>query len=121
MKYFYIGICWFFIVLILLLLPSEHLYHNNNLGKINFDKLVHIFIFALLALLFLFYKKSAPTSTHKTIVIFVILYGIFLEIIQYSFPQLHRSFDWLDILADATGTLLAYFIFNLKNKKNVSL
>ena len=85
--------------------------------KLPIDKLIHICLFGSLALSILVYFQYSTNSSLKTIrakalaLIFCILYGIGLEYYQKYFVPT-RSFDVVDMLADALGALLALPFFN---------
>ena len=91
----------------------------NTPTKINFvniDKLYHTIAYFTLTFswLIVFYKK--PNKKYL-IVICCILFGIVIEILQ-SKMTVHRTGDYLDILANSSGVILALLIFNLIFKKN---
>ena len=91
----------------------------NTPTKINFvniDKLYHTIAYFTLTFswLIVFYKK--PNKKYL-IVICCILFGIVIEILQ-SKITVHRTGDYLDILANSSGVILALLIFNLIFKKN---
>ena len=73
-----------------------------------FDKGIHVGLFFGLALVWLW------RYPHKIslITILGIGYGIFLELYQEVMP-INRSFDWWDILADVTGSILGWALFML--------
>ncbi len=69
------------------------------------DKLKHAFAFFIFFLLYsLFFNLNK-----KKIFLIGFIFGIFIEFIQYFIP--YRSCDMKDVIADATGLLIAYFIF----------
>jgi VanZ family protein len=78
------------------------------------DKLVHIFLFYVLAffiLHFLIRKRTQPSLHLLLAVCFVTLYGIALEYVQL---YTGRDFDVWDMVADAVGAFGALAI--IKNK-----
>jgi VanZ family protein len=116
-KKFVPGIIWFIVVVILTTMPAKDIPQSELFFK-NFDKLVHIGIFGLLALLFCwpFYKTSV--STKKKIRYFIIIalltsaFGYSIELIQRYWAE-GRGYDLMDWLADSMGALAA-FIFSRK-------
>jgi VanZ family protein len=108
------------IILAFLILTTPIDISNQTLHWFHYlliDKLIHICLFGSLALSIFLYFQDSTNSSLKTIrakavaLIFCILYGIGLEYYQkYFVPS--RSFDVVDILADAMGALLALPIFN---------
>jgi VanZ family protein len=70
----------------------------------NFDKLVHFFLFALLAGLVLKAQKKVTIYNCLSIAALTLGYGIAMEYVQkYWVP--HRSFDMMDIWADGLGAM----------------
>jgi hypothetical protein len=112
------GIAWFFIVLILICLPGRDFPSTNLFDKLNFDKWIHMGIFGLLALLFMW--PVALSSMHKKnklqyflyIAIATCAWGLATEFIQ-RYLVTGRSFDLLDWAADSLGALVA-FIYCVK-------
>lgn len=93
---------------------------GNNLPNapfLNFDKLVHVGIFAVLAIawMFPFYKeKSLPYLAYTSLAL--IVYGVIIELVQHNFIY-GRSGDFWDALADAFGVVISFVFFILLKKK----
>jgi len=122
-KQLYPGIAWFFVILILISIPGYDLPKIDNwLIEINYDKLIHTFLFAVLAYLFMRpVMRSALAGREKwnwliRITLAAILYGITTEYIQKFFIP-GRSFNLTDWLADALGGIFLYAWFALRFKK----
>lgn len=104
---------FFLVATFLLILPGSAFPTETWLSKIQFDKIVHIGMFAVLVWLFCraFYQKKWSSSRLGGIFMYVaiaaILYGIVMEIVQKDFIP-NRSFDMLDIVADTAGALVGY-------------
>lgn len=120
LKKFYPGIAWFFLVLILVCIPGYDLPKVDNwLIEINFDKFIHVGIFAVLAWLFMIpVVKSAMPVKEKwnwliKITIATVLWGITTEIIQKFFIP-GRSFTLADWLADGLGAIVALLYFKFR-------
>ena len=79
------------------------------------DKVYHIIAYFTLTICWLlsFYKKS---NLKYRIVVFCILFGIIIEILQQSLTS-YRTGDYKDVLANITGIVLGLFVFNLILKK----
>ncbi len=112
-KKFIPGIAWFFLILILICIPAYDLPKVDKwLIEINFDKLIHVGLFAVLAYLFMNpIAKSALSKREKwhyfiKIAIAVALWGLVTELIQKFFIP-SRSFILSDWLADALGGFIA--------------
>lgn len=100
------------IVLILCVIPGQDI---PEVGIVNFDKLVHTALFALLTFLFAkgFYRQTSIffLKQHFIIVPAVLcsLYGGLLEILQAT-VCINRAGDWLDFLFDTLGALVAAIV-----------
>lgn len=112
---FYPGIAWFFLVLTAVCIPGYDLPKVDQwLIEINFDKLIHVGLFAVLAYLFMhpLIKSSLPQSGKRNylikIAIATIIWGITTEFIQKFFVP-GRSFTLGDWLADGLGGIMALF------------
>ena len=119
-KKFIPGIAWFFLVLFLMCLPgNEFPKHIEWLEKIHFDKFVHIGLFGILALLWMWpYVKSNIDSKEKLQTIFKIalavsVWGLTIEFIQKFFIPF-RSFDLWDWAADTVGAFIAWLYMKKK-------
>jgi len=107
------GILFFLFSLFLLTLPGDAI---PSIGWFNFpqrDKLIHYCLFFLLCSLFAIpikYKTNTKQSGLiwlSVICLMGIGYGIAIEFVQkWWIPN--RSFEALDILADATGVVAAF-------------
>lgn len=81
---------------------------------INYDKLIHVGVFAVLAFLFMYPVSKSDLDTKVKwqymikIAIATILWGITTELIQKFFIP-SRSFSLSDWLADGIGGILALF------------
>lgn len=123
-KKFIPGIAWFFLVLILICIPGYDLPKVDNwLIEINYDKLIHTGLFAILAYLFMLpVIKSQLTIKQKNnwlikITLASIVWGITTEFIQKFFIP-GRSFDLSDWAADGLGGVAAFLYFRFWYKKN---
>lgn len=99
----FIAVSYTLVLFILVSLPSKNI---SDLATIN-DKIAHLGTFTVLAIVWLWAKKALQ-------VVFwgCILFGIFIEFWQGVLPEsFHRSFDWLDALADGIGTAIGLGVF----------
>ncbi|NCW11949.1 MAG: hypothetical protein EBV82_02080 [Chitinophagia bacterium] len=105
------------LVFILLSLPGDNFSsHAKLFGAFPIDKLVHIILFATLAMSFFVHFEGSTKAYLKTVrakalvLIFCIVYGIGMEYYQkYFVPS--RGFEVADMLADAVGAIIALPIF----------
>lgn len=111
----------FVLIFILLSMPGSDIQGKSWISFILHlpyaDKVIHVGLFGSLALSLFFYFEQysnisfRSTRTKALSLILCILYGIGMEFYQkYFVPS--RSFDVVDMLADAIGALLALPFFN---------
>ncbi len=111
-KKFIPGIAWFFIVLVLMVLPGNELPETDWLHINYFDKIMHVGVFAFLVFLFCwpFYKSGVSKAERKRyfikIALSVSIWGLTTELIQ-KYIVIGRSFDLMDWTADSIGALIA--------------
>lgn len=77
----------------------------------NLDKIVHAFLFGILAFLWVFFLHHRGLKAWIPIFLLATLYGAGMEFYQENFTS--REFEWYDILADAVGA----FAGSLAGKK----
>lgn len=93
---------WALLIIYLCLMPQSQLPHWSIPGL---DKFVHIILFALfMFFLSLVFKNKA--YQYSIAFLSTLALGLAIEAAQQSLPQLHRSFEWADIGADALGALM---------------
>jgi VanZ family protein len=107
------GIAWFFLVLVLVCIPGYDLPKVDNwLIEINFDKFIHVGLFAVLAYLFILPLTKTTLSAKEKwhygikIAIATAVWGLTTELIQKFFIP-GRSFNLTDWAADGFGGLIA--------------
>jgi VanZ family protein len=107
-RYLWPSIVWSITVVILTLIPGEEL---PNVPVVGIDKLVHVFIFALMMTLTAFglHKSSLRQSLKNRALIsfaYSFIFGIIIELIQPFVPG--RSFSYFDIVANMIGVAIGY-------------
>ena len=109
------------ILLFLCLAPSNTF---PEVGIINFDKFVHLFIYYIQAFLYIaaFYRID-PDNKFKYLFIPVIInlcIGGLTEILQSLIVIINRKGDWIDFIFNSTGILLAVITYKplAKSKLN---
>ncbi len=104
----FFPILWLIISTILLTIPGSAFPQENWLGKIWFDKWVHIGMFAIMVWLgcWATHKKYPDVRKLRTVFMWIglasLLYGIGMEFVQ-KYCIINRSFDEGDIVADTIG------------------
>lgn len=87
-------------------MPSKNIPTDVN------DKTAHVLAFAVFAVVWL-----AVRTDYFRVILTGILFGIFIEVWQGSLPEsFHRSFEFLDMVADGVGTLLGCVFVALVNR-----
>lgn len=81
----------------------------------NIDKAYHSIAYFTLAIAWLFTFYQKPNKKYL-IVICCIVFGIIIEVLQSNLT-VYRTGDYLDVLANSLGVLLALTVFNLFLKK----
>lgn len=123
LKKFIPGIAWFFLILIAICIPGYDLPEVDKwLIEINFDKLIHIGLFAVLAYLFMLpvVRSGLPVKEKWQwlikITIAAVIWGITTELIQKFFIP-GRSFNLSDWAADGLGGICSLIYFKVRRKK----
>jgi VanZ family protein len=111
-----VAITWLIIMCILFFLPGSALPKAEWLDKINFDKIVHIGLFAVLIFLWRSSFNWKLKNYNLLLLCSAFLYGLMVEFIQlYWIPN--RSFDLYDVAADMAGSILGLLIWIKLYKK----
>lgn len=107
------GIVWFILILVLICLPSSKLPEADDwMIRINYDKLIHVAMFAVLAYLFMHPIIQSDLANKLKwhyivkLAIATIIWGLVTELIQRFFIP-SRSFNLSDWLADGIGGIAA--------------
>ena len=78
------------------------------------DKIFHFSAYFVLSFLWIWYvfkavKNARFISIKKIVSLLVIIFGIFIEVLQESLTS-YRTFDYWDILANSAGVMVAYWV-----------
>src|SRR6478609_10403519 len=115
LKSFWPGVLWFLLSCVAFFLPGAALPDNDWFGKIELDKIIHIGLFAVMILLWCLPLFQRPAFTSRIPSLLIIIpsaffgYSILVEFIQHFFIP-GRSFDLMDILADALGCVVGFVL-----------
>jgi VanZ family protein len=117
LKRFWPALLLLLIVTVLLCLPASTLPKTGGewFSKYYVDKIIHAIMFATLVYMFCRpvqlkgFLTNIITKIYFLITILFVVYGLIMELIQKWFI-VGRSFEGLDILADAVGAFIGYFI-----------
>lgn len=101
-----------------ILLLSLYRMPSTGINFTHIDKGYHSLAYFVLTLswLFTFYKKP---QKRYLIVFGCIILGIIIEVLQHALT-IYRTGDYLDVIANSIGALLALFVFNLFLKKRIN-
>ncbi len=93
----------------IILLTYGSLFNIKDVVEINFkfhDKLIHFVAYALLCLVvYVIFKIYGFKSSLSTAVLFSIIYGTVIEILQMTLTS-YRAFDFYDIAANTAGIFI---------------
>ena len=111
-----VAVSWFIIMCVLFFLPGSALPAEHGwMVLIRIDKLVHMFLFAILFLEWRFAFNSRLKFYTFWLLFAVVTYGLAVELIQkYWIPS--RTFDLYDLLADTIGALAGWLIYRYIKK-----
>lgn len=110
-----IGIIAWTISLILFSLPGSAFPSSGWMQLIQFDKIIHIGLFACLFIAWTYpsSNKKETTITYLMIWTLLIVYGILVEFMQDNWI-VNRSFELMDWVADIIGTSLGWIFMHIK-------
>ena len=98
--------------MVICLMPGRHI---PRITIPHFDKIVHTSIYMILAVLTYYgwSMQNGFNSLHQNplvkIIILLSLYGLTIEVMQETLTM-DRHFEWLDELANATGSVIGAFL-----------
>lgn len=117
------GIAWFFLTLIAISIPGKELPKFGAwFEQISFDKLIHTFLFGMLAALWMLpVALSTVSIQHKIhwfikVTIATAIWGLAAELTQKYFIPM-RSYDVVDLVANTLGAVIAFVYFKAKFAK----
>jgi len=113
-NYLYLAVIWAVLIAVLSLLSLNSISKEINISSN--DKFFHFVFYAILTVLLLLYKRK--TKYNLLIILFVIIYGIIIEILQ-ALLTTNREADIYDAIANSLGAITGLvFLRIVKNKKN---
>lgn len=106
-------ILWLLLIFILLTLPAKD-FDGIDMKIPYEDKFIHMGLFGGLVFFFGLAYRKLPFTFSKTKLIFMVLiaisYGVIMEFVQKYCTNHSRSFSYDDMLADAVGAVIGYFL-----------
>lgn len=113
-NYLYLAVIWAVLIAVLSLVSLNSISKEINISSN--DKFFHFVFYAILTVLLLLYKRK--TKYNLLIILFVIIYGIIIEILQ-ALLTTNREADIYDAIANSLGAITGLvFLRIVKNKKN---
>ena len=113
-NYLYLAVIWAVLIAVLSLVSLNSISKEINISSN--DKFFHFVFYAILTVLLLLYKRK--TKYNLLIILFVIIYGIIIEILQ-ALLTTNREADIYDAIANSLGAIIGLvFLRIVKNKKN---
>lgn len=111
------ALIWLLLVTVLLCLPGKTLPDTGGdwFGRLYMDKWIHIFLFTVLVFLSCraipheYEPFGAFILQYAIMAVLGVLYGILIEFVQLWLIG-GRGFEGYDILADAAGCALGYYL-----------
>jgi VanZ family protein len=122
LKTYKLAYIWAIIVTCLCGTNGNNLPHFEFSSLLRIDKIAHLFLFGTETYLIAIASKKSTVSKSNFRIIFLAfvigaVFGGIIEILQATvFPN--RSFDYMDMIANTIGCLLAWFILNRRFKSN---
>ncbi|MBK7095547.1 MAG: VanZ family protein [Saprospiraceae bacterium] len=107
------------LIITLSIIPQPEIETKSILLFEGSDKIIHLLMYAVLMFVWI---KSKIFFSNQLIrnnwlfsgLLYCLGLGLILEILQYC-TSFGRSLDFFDIIANATGSLLVFIIFKIKN------
>ncbi len=114
------GIVWAIMILVLMTMSGNSFPKFDLINILSLDKFVHTFVFFILQLLLCygFYKQKNKLKRFPILIssIITFTYGIGTEIVQAVF-SLNRKGDYLDVIANSIGIIIAILLCKFLLKK----
>ncbi len=117
------AIAWALIILLLCGMNGAHFPKFNIASFIRIDKIAHMVLFGFFTYLIAIASQKAFVNSTSFKLIFPAFfigtfYGILIEVMQATI-FINRSYDYLDMLANTLGCLIAWVVLHFKLKKQV--
>jgi VanZ family protein len=116
---------WALFILVICGIPGHDLPEVRFLDWLKPDKVIHLFVYAILSYLLIngLMKQDASTflkNNSKTwAVVLSICYGILIEVLQ-KYVFIDRSGEVFDAMANAAGVFIGLWFFNMRKRKFAS-
>lgn len=122
-KYYFPAVIWFVFILFATLSSTSTLEVLNWQNVFSYDKPIHMLLFGTQAYLVIrgANKNALPITSRLNLLVCLLtaLFGASIEYLQIILTS-SRSFDYFDMIANAIGALIAYFVIKRKFIKKVA-
>ncbi len=112
----WLAVGWFLLTTLLLAMPGNALPKTNLVNIPNFDKIVHVGLFAVLSFLAVNALTQPTYFKISVVALMAIIYGTIMEYVQLHLVA-YRSFEGIDIIADAIGAIAGVLLWLQFGKK----
>lgn len=111
------AIAWAVFIVVLMLMPGQHIPKVNDDYLLSLDKVAHVFVFLVLVYLMIrgFRKQdrffALRTKSVQSSLIIAGSFSLILETLQFTTSE--RTVDVYDAIANLIGCVLGYFAYRL--------
>jgi VanZ family protein len=115
-KNFWVFTLWLLVILYLSFTPLNGWPQPSIFQKLYIDKVVHIFMYAMLSVLLLrsLYRQNQRQELSVKVILTALLccggMGVAIEFLQ-PVLTMFRKFEWMDMAANATGATTGFFLY----------
>ncbi len=116
------AIAWALFILVICGFSGDKIPNIKLLNQFSADKLIHGFMFFVLVYLLCKAEKNRPDFLMQLRFYFLLdacMFGLLMEYCQTHF-FVNRFGEWIDVLANSLGALLAFLIFIFINQKQTT-
>ncbi|WP_188619912.1 VanZ family protein [Flavobacterium suaedae] len=118
--YFWAAITWTVLITVLCLVSMEKLGSVNNFKIPYKDKYGHFAFYFVFTLLWATYLKTKfrinPKKARVNALLAAVIYGTFIEVLQGLFTNGKRQSDFLDVVFNTLGGLVAVLVLWLLHR-----
>ena len=121
-KNFWLFLVWMGVILYLSFTPLSDWPKVTAFDKLYIDKIIHVCMYSILSFLLLrgiFRQQSNHLPRYPLVISSVLFCALMGATIEFLQPKLtmYRQFEWMDMIANASGAIGGYFLFSLLLKK----
>jgi VanZ family protein len=106
--YRFLAMFWLGLTLTLSLISGTKASQLNIWDLVGIDKIGHLGFYMILS--YLWSMAMRFHSSKQYVVLLVIIFGIIMEICQYSL-MMGRAFEWLDVASNSLGAVIGFYLY----------